>query len=275
MAVASRSMRVWQWVGGLLIWLFAIGAGAQQGTSLAIWPRQVTKAITLGDGDSTARARALAVEQMRLEASAEVGALVATTAQLQDDRYSEQIKTLSVAFIKVNQVAESVSLNGQGRPVLTVTAWVDVDQGAVAQILSNWSRDEAKSREIVRLQEENSKLQTAIRQQRFIQPTPERQAPGLTSPHALKNTGDLPKGVEISRDESAVSEKTKSRIWALKASVEALQKQRDALPKTGDGSNMLQSWGLTTRIWDLMDEISRAEKQARAESLRMSGIPSK
>jgi hypothetical protein len=275
MAVASRSIRAWQLASGVMLWLFAIGAGAQQGNSLATWPRQVTTTITLGDGDSMARARTLAVERMRLEASAEVGALVATTAQLQDDRYSEQIKTLSVAFIKVNQVAESVSVDGQGRPALTVTARVDVDQGAVAQVLSNWSRDEAKSREIVRLQEENARLQSVMKQPRPIQPEPERrQSSGMTLNQALRNRADLPTGVEINPDTSAVSDQTKARITVLTSTLDALRKEKAALPSAtaSNGATMAQQWRLTSRIMDLRDELDRTEAHVRAESLRLSDL---
>lgn len=282
MSKAMNSTCIWQIVCGVFLWLCAAGsASAQQGTSLATWPRPMNMTITLGDGDSIARARTMALERIRQEASAAVGALVATTAQLQDDRYSEQIKMLTVAFIKVNQVVESISVNDQGRPVLKMTALVDLDQGAVAQVLNNWSRDEAKSREIVRLKEENARLQLAMRQTlnqpRQFAPDRLRQTEAMPDQiyHARTRTEELPPGVESNPDPSAVSVQTRAKINGLTSRLESLNKEKDALPSVtaSNGATMTQHWNLKWRILELGVELDKAKALALAESLHLSGLP--
>lgn len=89
-----------------------------------------------GESESALSARAGAMAKLRLAALPHIGQLLRSHSRLQDGELSERVDQLAEAAIRLRDVSEQWVSEGPDR-VLRLSAWVEVDQGAIDRFLES------------------------------------------------------------------------------------------------------------------------------------------
>jgi hypothetical protein len=116
----------------------------------------------MGENESRARARELALESLRTRASSAVGVIVESSTSLRSDKLNEEIRTVSISMIQVEDVSDSVKVDATGKAILHVSARLVVDETELQRRAEAMRTDVVKLREIRRLTDENEILRDGI-----------------------------------------------------------------------------------------------------------------
>lgn len=126
------------------------------------WTQKMEMTWPLSENDSRARARELALEAMRTKASNAVGKIVESKETLSDGKLSEEIKTIGISMIKVEDVRDNLKITADGRASLVVSATVNVDESELVRRASVMRHDIDKTKAVRRLADENAELRQEL-----------------------------------------------------------------------------------------------------------------
>lgn len=115
---------------------------------------------TLGEADSIARVRSLAVDALRQRAMDHVGKIVESTATLSDGQLTEDVRLIGVALVQATETVWEV-IPGKP-PVLRVQARIVVDESELARRAEAIRTDHVKASELRRLREDNHRLRSSL-----------------------------------------------------------------------------------------------------------------
>jgi len=144
------------------MFLFMLLSAISLTTYAGQWSKQFTQDYPMGDGDSRSNARQMALEQLKVKASAEAGTYVQSMTQLQGDDLRETVQMLSASMVKVSNMREDVSVNSAGQTVFHLSATATIDEGELARRVSALQQDQQKASQIQKLQRDNQKLQEQL-----------------------------------------------------------------------------------------------------------------
>jgi hypothetical protein len=142
------------------IWV-CLGA-ALSGVQAHAWTERMEQSWALGEHESRAKARELALEAMRLRAAQAVGKIVESTATLKDGKLREEVRTVGVSMVKISEVKDSLQIGPDGRGTLLVSARVDVDESELQRRAEQMRQDRDTARQVSQLQAENEKLRKGL-----------------------------------------------------------------------------------------------------------------
>ncbi|MGJ8674342.1 MAG: hypothetical protein ACSHWP_00205 [Pseudoalteromonas sp.] len=121
------------------------------------WSKTFEVNYALGDGDSKSSARELALEQIKLQASNEVGTYIQSTSTLRNDKLEESIKVVSASMIKLTNVKETLYTKNDNI-ILTVSANVNIDESLLKERIKTMQGDTEKAKQIAKLKNDNDEL---------------------------------------------------------------------------------------------------------------------
>jgi len=100
------------------------------------WSKQYHADYTLGDNDSRATARGIALDKLRLLAAADAGKYIQGDEVLVDDKYASGIHMATAAIISIRDVRELTTINEAGQTVLHLNATAMVDDSVLRKRIS-------------------------------------------------------------------------------------------------------------------------------------------
>lgn len=247
------------------------------------WSKDFEVEVVLGESDSRSRARQVALDKIRRLASASVGSLVENIAALKDDQYSEQVRMLSVSIVQLTGIRENVRVDEQGQVFLRVGALASIERAEIDRLISTWSREQAKTEAILRLQDQNRALQAALKPPgpQFaaqVNDVPARtlQAPGgapltLAGPLKARQSGQFDLAPQVGDQLGASAATAAEDVVRLTAELEALKTQRAALPSATatEGLTMSRQRELMWRIVDVREKLDTASRKADISRMRL------
>lgn len=124
-----------------------------------VWPMSET--------ESWSRARELALDAMRTKASNAVGKIVESSETLRDDKLSEEIRTIGVSMVKLEDVRDTVKVDSSGRLILSVTANATIDDSELGRRAAAMRQDTDKTKAVRRLTDENASLRQQLTELRI------------------------------------------------------------------------------------------------------------
>ena len=117
--------------------------------------------VVLGEGDSRAKAREMAIDQIKRLAGAAAGSVVESVTTLNDNRLTEQIRLISVSLFKLDSIKESLIVEG-GNTALKVSATATIDKSELDRLAKELRQDSDKAKAIAKLQSDNQALRQEL-----------------------------------------------------------------------------------------------------------------
>jgi hypothetical protein len=117
--------------------------------------------VVLGEGDSRAKARELAIDQIKRIAGAAAGSVVESVTALNDNKLTEQIRLISVSLVKLDSIKESLIVEG-GNAALKVSATATIDKSELDRLAKELRQDSEKAKAIAKLQADNQALRQEL-----------------------------------------------------------------------------------------------------------------
>lgn len=117
--------------------------------------------VVLGEGDSRAKAREMAIDQIKRLAGAAAGSVVESVTTLNDNRLTEQIRLISVSLVKLDSIKESLIVEG-GNAALKVSATATIDKSELDRLAKELRQDSDKAKAIAKLQSDNQALRQEL-----------------------------------------------------------------------------------------------------------------
>lgn len=126
---------------------------------------EYSERIVLGERDTQAAARELALTKIRDKAVEEAGAFVylSRSHRANDDRFTDQVRLVSSGLVTVRVLREGFDLNPSGVLSYKVTADAVVDQSELDRRIRRFENDSKVAEELSRLAEANRKLAAELR----------------------------------------------------------------------------------------------------------------
>ncbi|MYM92746.1 hypothetical protein [Duganella vulcania] len=113
----------------------------------------------IGDGETKASARLVAMDQLKKAAAASAGSYVQSTTVLDNSKdLKESVEVLTASVVRLSNVKERSSLNSAGQLVLQLSATATVDETELARRVKAVREDRAKAKLLERVQAENAML---------------------------------------------------------------------------------------------------------------------
>ena len=131
------------------------------GTALA-WTQKMEVVWPMSENDSRARARDLALDAMRTKASNAVGKIVESSETLRDGKLTEEIRTVGISMVKLEDVRDTVKVDASGRSILSVTANATIDDSELGRRAAAMRQDIDKTKAVRRLTDENASLRQQL-----------------------------------------------------------------------------------------------------------------
>lgn len=131
-------------------------------SSALAWTQKMDIIWPMGENDSRSRARELALDALRIKASNAVGKIVESAETLRDGTLSEEIKTVGVSMVKIDDVRDTVKVEPGGRISLALSANVTIDDSELSRRATAMREDIVKTKNIRRLADENADLRQQL-----------------------------------------------------------------------------------------------------------------
>ena len=128
----------------------------------AVWQEAMQVEMNLGERDTRVAIRAAALEEMRGRASQKVGMIVESTMVSSGATLTEEIKTVGVSLVKIDNVREEVRLQKDGSLRLLVSGTVTVDTSELDRRAQTMREDSEKAFKIKQLASENQVLRRSL-----------------------------------------------------------------------------------------------------------------
>jgi len=128
----------------------------------AIWQEAMQVEMSLGERDTRVAIRAAALEEMRSRASQKVGMIVESTMVSSGATLTEEIKTVGVSLVKIDNVRDEVRLQKDGSLRLLVSGTVTVDTSELDRRAQAMREDTDKALKIKQLASENQVLRRSL-----------------------------------------------------------------------------------------------------------------
>ena len=139
--------------------LLAIFASIAQA---AIWQESMQVEQNLGERDTRVSVRAAALDEMRTRASQKVGMIVESTMVSTGAKLTEEIRTIGVSLVKIENVKDELKLQKDGSARLLVSGMVTVDTSELDRRAAAMRTDADKAEKIRLLANENQTLRRAL-----------------------------------------------------------------------------------------------------------------
>lgn len=157
MNTATPHLRLANFILAALLGLLALASAPAKA-----WTQRMEQTWALGEHESRAKARELALEALRLRAANAAGKIVEATSVLKDGKLREEVRTVGVSMVKVSEVRDSVQVAPDGRTELLVSALVDIDESELQRRAQQMRQDRDTARQVGLLQAENEKLRKGL-----------------------------------------------------------------------------------------------------------------
>lgn len=128
----------------------------------ATWQETMQVELGLGDRDTRVAIRAAALEEMRTRASQKVGMIVESTTVSTANKLTDEIRTVGVSLVKIDDVKEEVRIQRDGTVRLNVTATVSVDTSELDRRAASMREDSSKAEKVRLLAQENQILRRSL-----------------------------------------------------------------------------------------------------------------
>ena len=128
----------------------------------ATWQETMQVELGLGDRDTRVAIRTAALEEMRTRASQKVGMIVESTTVSTATKLTDEIRTVGVSLVKIDDVKEEVRLQRDGTVRLIVTATVTVDTSELDRRAASMREDSSKVEKVRLLAQENQILRRSL-----------------------------------------------------------------------------------------------------------------
>jgi len=116
------------------------------------WSHDYQVLYTLGDNDTRAEARSIALDKLRLLAAADAGKYIQGDERLENGKYSESIHMAAATIVSVSDIEESVSVNNAGQTVLHISASATVDDAELKKRIAILQKDQSKMKRLADLE---------------------------------------------------------------------------------------------------------------------------
>jgi len=127
-----------------------------------IWQENMQVELSLGERDTRLTVRAAALEEMRARASQKVGMIVESTMVSSGAKLTEEIRTISVSLMKLDNVKDELHIQKNGSVRLSVAAMVTVDTAELDRRAAAMRVDGEKADKIRQLSAENQTLRRSL-----------------------------------------------------------------------------------------------------------------
>ena len=141
----------------VFVWLLAASTA-----QAATWQEAMQVELGLGDRDTRVAIRAAALEEMRTRASQKVGMIVESTTVSTGSKLTDEIRTVGVSLVKIDDVKEEVRLQRDGSVRLIVMATVTVDTSELDRRAASMREDSSKAEKVRLLAQENQILRRSL-----------------------------------------------------------------------------------------------------------------
>jgi hypothetical protein len=141
----------------VIVWLLAASTA-----QAATWQEAMQVELGLGDRDTRVAIRAAALEEMRTRASQKVGMIVESTMVSTGTKLTDEIRTVGVSLVKIDDVKEEVRIQRDGSVRLNVTATVTVDTSELDRRAASMREDSGKIEKVRLLAQENQILRRSL-----------------------------------------------------------------------------------------------------------------
>ena len=128
----------------------------------ATWQEAMQVELGLGDRDTRVAIRAAALDEMRTRASQKVGMIVESTTVSTATKLTDEIRTVGVSLVKIDDVKEEVRIQRDGTVRLNVTATVSVDTSELDRRAASMREDSSKAEKVRLLAQENQILRRSL-----------------------------------------------------------------------------------------------------------------
>ena len=124
----------------------------------------------LGDGETKAVARLVAMDQLKTAAAAKAGSYVQSMTVLDNSKdLKESVEVLTASVVRLSDVKEQSTVNATGQLVLRLYATATVDEAELGRRVKALREDRAKGKLLERVQSENAMLRRDLEQIRLFQ----------------------------------------------------------------------------------------------------------
>lgn len=131
--------------------------------AVAEWSKPYKIDYVMGDGDSRSSARQAAIEQIKLNASAEAGTYIQSTTTLHENgSLTERVQALGASMVKVTILNEQIGVNPSGQAVLSLMANVTLDDAELGRRVKLLQEDKRRAAQVDQLKIENVALRQEL-----------------------------------------------------------------------------------------------------------------
>ncbi len=138
------------------------GSGVSAWSQSTTWQEHMSVVFPIGERDTRARVREAAIEEFRLRAARKVGSIVESSMRSDGQKLSEEIRTVGVSLVQVDEVTDKVRVDSSGLTSLEVKARVRVDEGELGRRAEAMRLDVDKIARIRKLGDQNEVLRQSI-----------------------------------------------------------------------------------------------------------------
>jgi len=119
----------------------------------------------LGDGETKAAARLVAIDQLKKAAATQAGSYVQSSTVLDNSKdLKESVEVLTASVVRLSDVKEQSTVNPTGQLVLRVSATATVDETELSRRVKAVREDRAKVQLLERVKSENALLRRDLEQ---------------------------------------------------------------------------------------------------------------